>query len=95
MEREEVFVSKIVFEDFCVEFYMEEEYCVIMYKEVLKEVGEKFVELKINVLEREWVLGLEIVEKGILKEKIYLFECFVKEKENDLVIVREKLEIVC
>ena len=95
LEREEASASKIALEDSCVESYMEEEYCAIMYKEALKEAGEKLVELKINVSERERALGSEIAEKGILKEKIHSLECLVKEKENDLATVREKLEIVC
>ncbi|CAG7864250.1 unnamed protein product [Brassica rapa] len=95
LEREEASASKIALEDSCVESYMKEEYCAIMYKEALKEAGEKLVELKINVSERERALGSEIAEKGILKEKIHSLECLVKEKENDLDTVREKLEIVC
>ncbi|CAN6882210.1 unnamed protein product [Brassica oleracea] len=95
IRREEASASKIALEDSCVESCMEEEYCAIMYKEALKEAGEKLVELKINVSERERALGSEIAEKGILKEKIHSLECLVKEKENDLATVREKLEIVC
>ncbi|CAN6975152.1 WPP domain-associated protein-like [Brassica rapa] len=95
LEREEASGSKIALEDSCVESYMKEEYCAIMYKEALKEAGEKLVELKINVSERERAMGSEIAEKGILKEKIHSLECLVKEKENDLDTVREKLEIVC
>lgn len=92
--REEASASKVALEDSCAESYMAEEYCAVIYKEALKEAGEKIGELNMSVSEREGDLRWEIAEKEILKEKIHSLECLFKEKENDLGIVREKLEIV-
>ncbi|XP_018481678.2 WPP domain-associated protein-like [Raphanus sativus] len=92
--REEASASKVALEDYCVESYMAEEYCAVIYKEALKEAGEKIGELNMSVSERERALRWEIAEKEILKEKIHSLECLVKEKENDLGTVKEKLEIV-
>ncbi|KAL0695788.1 hypothetical protein Bca4012_062968 [Brassica carinata] len=94
IRREEASASKIALEDSCLESYMAEEYCAVIYKEALKEAGTKLGELNLNVSERERALRLEIDEKKILKEKIHSLECLVKEKENDLAAVREKLEMI-
>ncbi|KAG2304039.1 hypothetical protein Bca52824_032690 [Brassica carinata] len=94
IRREEASASKIALEDSCVESYMAEEHCAVIYKEALKEAGTKLGELNLNVSERERALRSEIDEKEVLKEKIQSLECLVKEKENDLAAVREKLEIV-
>ncbi|KAF8105812.1 hypothetical protein N665_0155s0029 [Sinapis alba] len=94
VNREEASASKIALEDSCVESYMVEEYCAVIYKEALKEAGKKLGEVNLHVSESKRALRSEIAEKEILKEKIHSLECLVKEKENDLAAVREKLEIV-
>lgn len=74
--------SKDGFVDFCFEFLITEECSVVIYKEVLKEVDKKIVELNLCGIENEEVLKLEMVDKKRLNEEIYWLECFVKEKEG-------------
>uniref|UniRef100_A0A1J3EM57 WPP domain-associated protein n=1 Tax=Noccaea caerulescens TaxID=107243 RepID=A0A1J3EM57_NOCCA len=78
--REEASGSKIDLEDSCVELYMAEEYCAVIYKEALKEPDKKFGCLNMNISEREEALRLEMVAKERLKEEIHWLECLFKEK---------------
>ncbi|CAH8354840.1 unnamed protein product [Eruca vesicaria subsp. sativa] len=89
--REEACASKGSLDDSCVESYMADEYCTVIYKEALEEAGKMIGELNMSVLERERSVT---AEKELLKQKIHSLEYFVTEKENDLATVRQKLEIV-
>ncbi|CAA7029208.1 unnamed protein product [Microthlaspi erraticum] len=93
--------SKDEFEDSCVESFMMEECCAVVYKEALKEADKKIVELNMHVTEKEEALRSEMVDKERLKEKIHWLECLVKEKEDltktaeiNLATERKKLDLV-
>uniref|UniRef100_A0A1J3GN04 WPP domain-associated protein n=1 Tax=Noccaea caerulescens TaxID=107243 RepID=A0A1J3GN04_NOCCA len=93
--------SKDEFKDSCVESFMMEACCAVVYKEALKEADKKIVELNMHVTEKEEALRSEMVDKERLKEEIHWLECLVKEKEdltetaeNNLATERKKLELV-
>ncbi|KAL1187640.1 WPP domain-associated protein [Cardamine amara subsp. amara] len=93
--------SKDEFEDSCVESFIMEECCGVVYKEALKEAHKKIIELNMHVTEKEGSLRSEIVDKERLKEEIHRLGCLVKEKEdlvrtaeNNLDTYRKKLEVV-
>lgn len=93
--------SKDEFVDSCVESFMMEACCAVVYKEALKEADKKIVELNMNVTEKEEALRSEMVDKERLKEEIHWLECLVKEKEdltetaeNNLATERKKVELV-
>ncbi|KAJ4916907.1 WPP domain-associated protein [Raphanus sativus] len=91
--REEASASKVALEDYCVESYMAEEYCAVIYKEALKEAGEKIGELNMSVSERERALRWEIAEKEILKEKIHSLECLFQLDLQEVVIQDRNKEL--
>uniref|UniRef100_A0A1J3IR51 WPP domain-associated protein n=1 Tax=Noccaea caerulescens TaxID=107243 RepID=A0A1J3IR51_NOCCA len=93
--------SKDEFKDSCVESFMMEACCAVVYKEALKEADKKIIELNMHVTEKEEALRSEMVDKERLKEEIHWLECLVKEKEdltetaeNNLATERKKLELV-